>query len=206
MPKIVWEGNKKEWGLPHNGEPLREGAVKLKTSENVFRDSIPYGIPAMLICFLAVFLKSYLNKEFPFAPLYFVPAFMIGFLVALPLHELMHAVCYLKGAVVWIGLCLRKIAAYAISFCPISRRRFVVMSLAPTLLGLIPLVIFIVCPISWKPLLTLCIVSAIFGLFSPAPDYMDIIAVLRQTKKGDMVQAQNDGLYRIKDASDNRLK
>ena len=36
MPKIIWEGNKKEWGIHHSGEPLKEGAIKLKTSENIF--------------------------------------------------------------------------------------------------------------------------------------------------------------------------
>ena len=197
MPKIIWEGNQREWNIPHKGEPLHKGAEKLKTSENMFRDCIPWGIPGMLICFAAVFLKSFLCRDFLFAPAYFVPAFLIGFLVALPLHELVHSVCYPKDATVWAGLCLRKVAAYAVSFCPITRRRYILMSLAPSLLGIIPLVIFIICPADLKPVMTMCVVSAFMGLISPAPDYMDVAAVLRQTKKGDMVQAQNDGLYRF---------
>ena len=196
MPKIVWEGNKKEWGLPHEGEPLHENAVRIKTADNVFRDSIPYGIPPMLICFLTVFLKAFLNKEPPIDPLVILPALVIGMIVALPLHELMHAICYPKRAVVWVGLCLRKVAAYAISFCPITRRRYVIMSLSPSLLGIIPLIAFILIPVSFKPLLTFCIVSAFTGLISPCPDYMDIIAVMRQTNKDDMIQAANDGLYK----------
>ena len=104
MPKIVWEGNKKEWGLPHSGEPLHKNAVRIKTADNVFRDSIPYGIPPMLICFLTVFLKAFLNKEPPIDPLFILPALVIGMIVALPLHELMHAICYPKQAVVWVGL------------------------------------------------------------------------------------------------------
>jgi len=202
VPKIVWEGNKKEWGLPHDGEPLHENAVKIKTSGNVFRDSIPYGIPPMLICFLAVFLKSFLGKDSPIDPLFILPAVVIGMIVAMPLHELMHAICYPKQAVVWVGLCLRKVAAYAISFCPITRRRFVVMSLAPALLGIIPLIAFILIPVSFKPLLTFCIVSAFTGLISPCPDYMDIIAVMRQTNKDDMIQAANDGLYKFRSPHD----
>ncbi len=197
MPKIVWEGNKKEWGLPHEGEPLHENAVRIKTADNVFRDSIPYGIPPMLICFLTVFLKAFLNKEPPIDPLFILPALVIGMIVALPLHELMHAICYPKQAVVWVGLCLRKVAAYAISFCPITRRRYVIMSLAPSLLGIIPLIAFILIPVSFKPVLTFCIVSAFTGLISPCPDYMDIIAVMRQTDKDDMIQAANDGLYKF---------
>ena len=196
MPEIVWEGNRKEWGLPHDGEPLHENAVRIKTAGNVFRDSIPYGIPPMLICFLAVFLKAFLNREPPIDPVFLLPALVIGMTVALPLHELMHAICYPKHAVVWVGLCLRKVAAYAISFCPITRRRYVIMSLAPSLLGIIPLISFILIPVSFKPLLTFCIVSAFTGLISPCPDYMDIIAVMRQTNKDNMIQAANDGLYK----------
>ncbi|MBR1533343.1 MAG: DUF3267 domain-containing protein [Ruminococcus sp.] len=197
MPKIVWEGNKKEWGLPHNGEPLHENAVRINTADNVFRDSIPYGIPPMLICFLTVFLKAFLNKEPPIDPLFILPALIIGMIVALPLHELMHAICYPKKAEVWVGLCLRKVAAYAISFCPITRRRYVLMSLAPSLLGILPLIAFILIPVSYKPSLTFCIVSAFTGLISPCPDYMDVLAVMRQTNKNDMIQAANDGLYKF---------
>ena len=69
------------------------------------------------------------------------------------------------------------------------------MSLAPSLLGIIPLIAFIIIPISFKPLLTLCIVSAFTGLISPCPDYM--IAVIRQTNKDNMIQAANDGLYKF---------
>lgn len=196
MPKIVWEGNRREWGEPHTGEALRENAVKLNTSDKPFTDSIPYMIPSMVICFAVVFLKSFFTRSMPFSPIFFLPAFVIGFLVALPLHELMHAICYPKEATVWVGLCLRKVAAYAISFHPISRRRYVIMSLAPALLGIIPLIVFIACPAECRTLMTLCIVPAFMGLISPAPDYMDIAAVMRQTKNTDMIQAANDGLYR----------
>ena len=196
MPKIVWEGNKQEWGAAHSGLPLHDGAIKIETSDNIFRDSMPFGVPSAVICFLAVFLKAFLNKEPPIVPLYTLPSLVIGFIIALPLHELMHALCYPKQAVVWVGLCLKKVAAYAISFHPITRKRYIIMSLAPALLGIIPLVLFIILPITLKPLLTLCIVSAFFGLISPCPDYMDVIAVLKQTDKHNMIQAANDGLYK----------
>ena len=198
MPKIIWEGNKKEWGLPHDGEALKQGALKIKTSENIFIDSIPYGIPAMLICFFVVFLKAYIIREPPISPLYIFPSFIIGMLVALPIHEFMHAICYPKGAVVWIGFCMRKVAAYAISFTPITRKRYILMSLAPSIWGIISLVAFVCIPITHKALLTLFVAPMFTGLISPCPDYMDIIAVMKQTEAGDMIQASNDGLYKFK--------
>ena len=198
MSKLIWEGNQAEWGLPHPERPLPENAVKIQTSDHVFRDSLPYGIPPMLICFSALFLKASLNHESPVAPLFLLPALIVGMIVALPLHEWMHAICYPKQAEVWIGFCLKKVAAYAISFDPITRKRYVIMSLSPALLGIIPLIAFAVIPITLKPLLTVCIVSAFMGLISPCPDYMDVIAVMRQTEKGDMIQASNDGLYKFR--------
>jgi hypothetical protein len=89
-------------------------------------------------------IKAFLNKQSPIDPLFLLPSFVIGFIIALPLHEFMHALCYPKSATVWIGLCLRKLAAYAISYHPLTKTRFIIMSLAPSVLGIIPLVLFIV--------------------------------------------------------------
>lgn len=90
---------------------------------------------------------------------------------------------------------MRKIAAYAISNHTLTKTRFIIMSLAPSLLGIIPLIAFIIMPISMKPILTVCIISAFFGLFSPAPDYMDIISVIRKAPNGAKIQDTPDGLY-----------
>lgn len=114
----------------------------------------------------------------------FMPlGFVIGFLL-IPVHEFLHALCYPKGAKVYVGICLKKAAAYAVSFYPIKKSRYIVMSLAPMLLGVIPLIIFIVCPLRWKALLTVCIVPAFMGMISPSPDYMDVISVIRQVPNG----------------------
>ena len=195
MPTIIWEGNKKEFGTSHECPPLPENAVKLREADGFIAKALPYGIAPVMICILAVFLKAYLKKAVPIDPIFMIPAFIIGFVVALPLHELMHAICYPKGATVWVGLCLRKFAAYAISYCPLTKTRFTVMSLAPSLLGIIPLAVFIAAPVTMKPLLTMCIVPAIFGLFSPAPDYMDIVSMLRHAPKGALIRDSADGLY-----------
>lgn len=195
MPQIVWEGNKKGFGTSHDCPDIPDNAVKLRDADGFIEKALPYGIIPMVICVLSVFLKAFLNKQPPIEPLYLIPAFVIGFVVALPLHELMHALCYPKGATVWVGLCMRKIAAYAISYHPLTKTRFIIMSLAPSMLGIIPLVAFIIVPISMKPVLTVCIISAIFGLFSPAPDYMDIVSAIKIVPKDAKIQDTPDGLY-----------
>ena len=69
------------------------------------------------------------------------------------------------------------------------------MSLAPTVLGIIPLIGFILIPITMKPLLTICMVSAHMGLISPAPDYMDIVSVLMNAPEHALIFDTQDGLY-----------
>lgn len=192
---IVWEGNKKEFGTEHQSPPVPQNAIKLRDSEGFIGKSVPLMIAPMILCVSAMILKAYINRESPITPLFLFPAFLIGFIIALPLHELAHAVCYPKEATVWVGLCIRKVAAYAISYYPLTKRRFVIMSLAPAVLGIIPLIVFICFPMTMKPLLTICFVSALFGLVSPAPDYMDIICVLRKAPRGAVICDSTDGLY-----------
>ena len=159
MPTIIWEGNKKKFGTSHKCSELPENAVKLREADGFIGKAMLYGIAPMMICMMSMPIKAFLNKQSPVDPLFLIPAFVIGFIIALPLHEIMHALCYPKSATVWIGLCVRKLAAYAISYHPLTKTRFIIMSLAPSVLGIIPLVLFIVLPISMKPLLTICFIG-----------------------------------------------
>ena len=194
MPKIIWEGNQ-DWNRNFKDKQLPAHANKISRPDNIIKSSLPYGILPMLICFLAVIIKKNISNEFIFN-LWFMPlGFIIGFIIALPMHEYLHAICYPKNATVFVGVCLKRIAAYAVSFYPISRKRFIIMSLAPMLLGVIPLLIFMFCPLDYKPILTICIIPSFMGLISPSPDYMDVFAVLRQVPKNAKIQASNEGLF-----------
>lgn len=194
MPKIIWEGNQ-DWNRNFKDKQLPAHANKISRPDNIIKSSLPYGILPMLICFSAVIIKKNISNEFIFN-LWFMPlGFIIGFIIALPMHEYLHAIFYPKNATVFVGVCLKRIAAYAVSFYPISRKRFIIMSLAPMLLGVIPLLIFIFCPVDHKPLLTVCIIPSFMGLISPSPDYMDVFAVLRQVPKNAKIQASNEGLF-----------
>lgn len=192
---IIWEGNKKEFGTSHQSPPVPQNAVKIRDAEGFIGKALPFGIAPMVLCMFTVFLKAFINKEPPISPIFLIPAFLLGFIVALPLHEFAHAVCYPKEATVWVGLCVRKMQAYAISYYPLTKGRFIGISLAPAVLGIIPLIGVIFIPITMKPLLTICIVSAFMGLISPAPDYMDVISVLRKAPKCAVICDSQDGLY-----------
>ena len=193
MAKIVWEGNRKKFGTSHQSPSVPHNAIKIREGNGFIKRAIPFGILPMIICMVAVITKAYFNKEPPVSPVYLILA--IGFIIALPLHEFAHAVCYPKEATVWVGLCIRKMAAYAISYYPLTKIRFIVISIAPAVLGIIPLIIFFFIPITMKPLLTICMVSAFMGLISPAPDYMDITSVLKKAPAHALICDSQDGLY-----------
>ena len=195
MANIIWEGNRREFGTSHQSPPVPQNAIKIRDSEGFIGKAIPFGILPMLICMAAMVIKAYINREPPVSPVYIIPAIAVGFIIALPLHEFAHAICYPKEATVWVGLCLRKVAAYAISYHPLTKKRFIIMSLAPAVLGIIPLIVFILIPITMKPLLTICMVSAFMGLISPAPDYMDIASVLKKSPPHALICDTQDGLY-----------
>ncbi len=195
MAKIVWEGNRKEFGTSHQSPPVPQNAIKIREGDGFIKRAIPFGILPMMICMVAVVMKAYFNKEPPVSPVYLIPAIAIGFIIAIPLHEFAHAVCYPKEATVWVGLCIRKMAAYAISYYPLTKNRFIGMSIAPAVLGIIPLIGFFFIPITMKPLLTICMVSAFMGLISPAPDYMDITSVLKKVPPHALICDSQDGLY-----------
>lgn len=192
MVHIIWCGNK-EWDSRFPEKPLHENAVKIKRPVNIFTGSLPYSIIPFFICLLIICIKwHWLGTRTVYSAL--IPVGILLGLFLIPVHEFLHAVCYCEGQTVYVGICLEKSAAFAVCHEKISRRRFVIMSLLPTLLGIIPLAVFLTAPSS--PILTaICIPSGIIGMLSPMPDYMDVCMVYKQVLKGAYIQSQNDGLY-----------
>lgn len=195
MANIIWEGNRRKLGTWHPSKPVPQNAIKIRDADGVIEKATPYAILPMLICMATVVIKAYIYGESPVSPVYMIPGFVVGLIIALPLHEFAHAICYPKEATVWVGLCLRKVAAYAISYHPLTKTRFIIMSLAPAVLGIIPLIGFILIPITMKPILTICMVSAFMGLISPIPDYRDITNVLKKSPPHALICDTKDGLY-----------
>lgn len=172
---------------------MPENAEKLERPEDIFKSSLPYGIIPLIISFAVIAMKWFVMGERTVNPLFVPIGILVGFFF-IPIHEVLHAVCYGSGKTVYIGVCVEKVAAFAVCHEAISRRRFIAMSLLPMLLGIIPLVIFLVSPPN-AVISGICIPSGIMGMLSPMPDYMDVHIVCTQTSGGAFIQTQNDGLY-----------
>ncbi len=198
MPRIKWAGIVRDAAEYQRGE-LAKNAKRLEMPKSVgemMLKAIPFLILSLVIIFLSMFLKTFLSREpvvsFPFAAL----GFVVGFVLML-VHELLHAVVYPKAATVYIGIMPKQFAAVALASYPLSRVRFIVMSLLPYVLGIVPLVLFWLMPAGHKVVNGLLFGMAVMGLVSPYPDCYNVFQVIRQTPKGSMVQFYEDDLYCI---------
>lgn len=198
MPKIKWAGIIRDAAKLQCGE-LAPNAKKLEmpsTVNEMMLKALPFIIPPMVIMFVSMFLKTFFSGEAVSFPFIAVGA-AIGFVLML-MHEWLHAVVYPKGATVYIGIMPKQFAAVALASYPMSRARFIVMSLLPFLLGIVPLVMFWSMPAEHKELNGILFGAAIMGMISPYPDCYNVFQVLKQAPKGSKLQFYGDDLYYIR--------
>lgn len=119
---------------------------------------------------------------------------ILAFLCILP-HEILHGICFPKDAEVYLFYSLKNLMAFVVCTEPVSKGRFIFLSLLPNLVfGWIPLIIWMVLPsipTLSNILLSFSIVSISFG----AGDYMNVFNALRQMPKGSMQQLSGFNSY-----------
>ncbi len=192
MPKIIWCGNQ-SWDADFPESALPDNAEMIERPDNIFKSSIPYGILPLIFSYVIIAIKWFIIGERAMNPIYVPIGILLGLLL-MPIHEILHAVCYGNGQKVYIGICLKKFAAFAVCHEKITRQRFIVMSLMPVLLGIIPLLVFLLFPAN-AILSGICIPMGIIGMLSPMPDYMDVSIICKQVPKDAFIHTQNDGFY-----------
>lgn len=99
------------------------------------------------------------------------------------IHEWLHGIVYPRNAPVTIGKITGKISFVALASYPLKRRRFIVMCLLPFVLGIIPLLIFIVSPAEYRELNGLMFGMSCMGMVSPFPDVYNVFIVLKMQIK-----------------------
>ena len=197
MPRIKWLGIiKDDLGQYQKGNlPTNEKKVNIPDDmDEVMVKSIPFQIVAIAFIAISIFTKVYISKHFPFNPITMIIGFIIGF-AALIIHELLHAIVYPKDATVYVGIYPKSFAAVALSAYPLKRWRFMLMSLLPTMLGIIPIVLFWVLPSEFNLINGLLIGMAMMGLTSPSVDMYNVYKVIKETPRGCIMQFNGDSLY-----------
>lgn len=174
-------------------------AVKLispsSTGEMMLKAAPIAGVLSMILA-AAMFLKTFLNHMRVISPIALILGATAGFALFW-VHELLHAVVYPKDATVTIGRLKGKLIFVALASYPLKRGRFVLMCLLPFVLGLIPLCIFLLSAPENLILNGIMFGLACMGMTSPYPDVYNVISVLKQTKRTDMIMFYGDDIYKI---------
>ena len=196
MPKIKWIGLIKEEKMKdYQVGELSKNAKKMNmptTSKEMMIKALPFIIPALVILFLSVNFKS---GEFFLLRLYIIIGVLLGFL-ALIIHELLHAIVYPKNANVYIGIA-KPITFVALASYPLKKEKFILMCLLPYILGIIPLILFWIMPITDMKIHSILFGLSAMGLGSPYPDLFNVYQVLKQTPKNCKIQFYKDDTYYI---------
>ncbi len=196
MPKIKWIGLIKEEKMKdYQVGELSKNAKKMNmptTSKEMMIKALPFIIPTFVILFLSVYFKS--GQVF-LLRLYLIIGVLLGFL-ALIIHELLHAIVYPKNTNVYIGI-VKPINFVALASYPLKKGRFILMCLLPYILGIIPLVLFWLIPITDMKIHSILFGLSAMGLGSPYPDLFNVYQVLKQTPKKCKIQFYKDDTYYI---------
>jgi len=192
VPKIVFKGiTKADDPVLLEVKERPQGAKELRVSEHYMWTSLVFALPCMLLCLALLFVKKEMMQDFPMIR----PMIPLGILLGIAcclLHELLHAVLQPKEATAYIGFIPSQFMFYMKCKEPISKKRFIAMALLPMILGVIPLIAFLVSEnqtlnaIFWP--------MAMIGLVSPAPDYLNVYHIIRQVPAGAYIQDAPQGM------------
>lgn len=196
MPRIIFKG------ITKANDPIFDeinekpkNAKKLNIPKHNMLISLIFAIPFIVLCFILIFVKKDMMNEFPMVRS-FVPIGIILGILCCFIHEFLHAIIQPKKAKVYIGFVPSSFIFYMKSKEPLSKGRFVLMAILPVLLGIVPLIIFmmsnnqILNSIMWP--------MAMIGLVAPSPDYLNIFLVLKNVPKNYYIQDDKDGMCYFK--------
>jgi len=194
--KLIYKGRfKGKDQLPKGVLP--PNAVKFREPNSLVMVNvigILFLIPVLLLVILAVVLSELFHGavDFNFSLTYI---FITGALVLLSFfpHELLHAVCFGKGAEV--ELYVSPLAFFVTSTVPITKMRFIFLSLLPNLIfGVIPLLLWIALPY-FESFSDVLFLFAVFSLCLGAGDYINVFNATLQMPKGSMQQLSGINSY-----------
>lgn len=171
---------------------LPENAVKFKEPESMAdlnKSAAYFLLPVLVILITFYLLKHGLTLSYKDM---FTGGYLIGFVLAILCifpHELLHGICFPKDAEVELWWSPKNFMVFVHSVAPISKARFIFLSLLPSLLfGILPLSIWLFVP-SVNTLLASALwgfgmVSLLFGV----GDFLNVYNAFNQVPKGALTQ------------------
>lgn len=157
--------------------------------DNIQIKAIPVCVFLIILCNVVLFFKLF-NSTVSIKPIFIIIGFLIGFMLLI-VHEILHGIIYPKDINVNIGF-IKPITFVALASYPMCKKRFIIMCLLPFVLGIIPMLIFvltnnsIICSLSFGMMCT--------GIISPYPDVYNVFQVIKKVPKGKKVLFYEDTL------------
>ncbi|QEH68002.1 DUF3267 domain-containing protein [Cellulosilyticum sp. ST5] len=177
---------------------LPEAAIKYEepdTMKEVFIKGTLISVPIFIIMIIGILVKIQV-WQMQFSEInikQLAGGILIASIISLPLvpiHEGLHAICYPKESIKEIWYKKEEPAAFVYCNAPISRRRFIWMSLCPNLvLGFIPYVLWIMGMFDGNRSVSQILISlAVLNIFTGIGDYLNIYSTITQTPKDSIIQ------------------
>ena len=167
---------------------LPKNAVKIETPQSIeemMKKAAPIAAVLCVLMFVTMLCKTVMNKTVVISHVFILIGFCLGY-ICLVIHEWLHGIVYPRNALVTIGKITGKISFVALASYPLKRRRFIVMCLLPFVLGIIPLLIFIVSPADYRELNGLMFGMSCMGMVSPFPDVYNVF--IATVYKGNIIK------------------
>ena len=159
------------------------------------KQAMGYLVLPVLLTAAALILKRLGAGHWDFLPSLgsFVAGVVLSLVGILP-HELLHGLCYPRDAQVQRWVSPKDSAAFVTCTQPVSKIRFLWMCAAPNVvLGLLPLLIWVLLP-HWVGFASqLVLVFGAASLMNGVGDYLNIHLTLSQVPRGAIVQ--NSGFH-----------
>lgn len=185
---------------------LPKNAVRYKEPETPTQLNLVaslFTLPAVIICLGALYLKFGRITFEDFFDMYNLWALLGAILIIVP-HEMLHAICFPKNAVVELWYSLKNMMAFVHSVTPTPKGRFIFLSILPTLVfGIAPLIVWLIIPTTNMALSSFLFSFAALNLLLGVGDYLNIYNTLRQVPNGAMTVLSEFHSYWYLPGSDN---
>ena len=176
-------------------EPLPDNArLMVDRSKTI---AIIAGFLGITVGYSLLLVKQYVlnNGEAVLNKPFILLGAVIGALLLL-LHEFLHLIPYPENSTKIISI--KGGTPSAFCSAAVSKGAFIVSSLLPVLLGIIPMILFMLLPSTYQVINTLLWTTGTIGLASPANDYADALRCLINVPSKCKIQSGNDGFYYFK--------
>ena len=187
--KLIWKGRMKNISQLDKGK-LPQNAVRFIEPKTLSKFSLAAGlfiIPIIIVITFIIYLKIQIGFIEKWPPFLSGKGALLALVMIIP-HELIHASVCPKNANVSFWYSWKHMVAFIHCTDPMSKKRFIILSLLPNLiLGIIPLIIWFFLSES-NPLNGLLINYSTFIIILGIGDYLNVYNAVKQMPKGSITQ------------------